>query len=87
VRPPTWSWPRCASDSFDRAVDRAYRDVFGAGGDATALRQIMMSQPTSTTRMPPAQTALVALRQLRGDIADAVLARARDYYAGVAAGA
>jgi hypothetical protein len=66
---------------FDEAVDRAYRDVFGAGGDTAALRQLMVSQPLSTTRMPSAQAALVALRQLRGDIADAVLARAREYYA------
>jgi hypothetical protein len=31
--------------------------------------------------MPPAQAALLALRKVRGDIADDVLARARHYYA------
>jgi hypothetical protein len=40
----------------------------------------MAVYPMTTTRVPAPQAALVALRELRGDIADAVLERARDYY-------
>jgi hypothetical protein len=65
---------------LDAAVDRAYRDVFGDSADTVRLRELMAVHPTSTTRMPAAEAALVALRELRGDIADAVLERARDYY-------
>jgi KaiC/GvpD/RAD55 family RecA-like ATPase len=65
---------------LEEAVDRAYTDVFGAGPDTAKLRELMAVYPMTTTRMPAPQAALVALRELRGDIADAVLERARDYY-------
>ena len=65
---------------LDEAVDRAYKDVFGDSPDTAKLRELMGVYPTSTTRMPASEAALVALRELRGDIADAVLERARDYY-------
>jgi hypothetical protein len=65
---------------LDAAVDRAYRDVFGDRADTATLRRLLVSQPSAAAAMPPGQAALVALRDVRGDIADAVLARARDYY-------
>lgn len=67
-------------ERLDAAVDRAYREVFGDRDDTTALRQLLVAQHSSTAAMPPAQAALVALRDVRADLADDVLARARYYY-------
>jgi len=68
--------------SLNLAVARAYRDVFGVAGEPAALRAHVVAGHRETTRMPSAQTALVALRGLGADIADAVLERARRYYEG-----
>jgi hypothetical protein len=65
---------------LDAAVDRAYRDVFGDRSDTTRLRELLVAQPSACVAMPPAQAALVALRDVRADIADDVLTRARHYY-------
>jgi hypothetical protein len=67
-------------ERLDAAVDRAYREVFGDRSDTAALRELLVSQPSAAAAMPPAQAALVALRDVRADIADDVLARARRYY-------
>ena len=67
-------------ERFDRAVDRAYGEVFGTGGDAEALRELLASSYRSTTLMPPAQAALLALRELPQCVADTVLERARHHY-------
>jgi hypothetical protein len=71
-------------DRFERAVDHAYRDVFGTSGDAGMLRQIIGGQHSWKTAMPPAQAALIALREVRRDLADDVLERARRHYLGSA---
>jgi hypothetical protein len=65
---------------LESAVDRAYREVFGAEGDPAALRELLVAGVPPTPAMPPAEAALIALRGLRTDIADAVLERARHYY-------
>ena len=65
---------------LESAVDRAYRDVFGAEGDPVALRDLLVAGVPPKPAMPPAEAALIALRGLRTDIADAVLERARHYY-------
>lgn len=65
---------------LESAVDRAYREVFGAEGDTTSLRELLVGQGAPTPVTPPAEAALIALRGLRTDIADAVLERARHYY-------
>jgi hypothetical protein len=65
---------------LESAVDRAYREVFGAEGDTVALRDLLVAGVPPTPAMPPAEAALIALRGLRTDIADAVLERARHYY-------
>jgi hypothetical protein len=67
---------------LESAVDRAYREVFGAEGDTAALRDLLVAGVPPTPVMPPAEAALIALRGLRTDIADAVLERARYYYTG-----
>jgi hypothetical protein len=66
---------------LDAAVDLAYRDVFGDNPDTATLRRLLVAQPSAArAAMPPAQAALVALRDVRADIAEDVLARARVYY-------
>jgi len=65
---------------LESAVDRAYREVFGAEGDTASLRDLLVAGAPATPAMPSAQAALLALRGLRTDIADAVLERARHYY-------
>ena len=67
-------------ERLDAAVDRAYRDVFGDRPDTARLRELLAGQPSAAATMPPAQAALVALRDVRADIADDVLTRARHYY-------
>jgi hypothetical protein len=67
-------------ERFEHAVDRAYHEVFGAGGDAGQLRELIGRSHAGTTVMPAAQAALVALRDVRRDLADDVLARARRHY-------
>jgi hypothetical protein len=66
---------------LERAVDQAYREVFGADGEPELLREIIGRASEGGPVMPPAQTALIALRDIRGDVADDVLARARRHYA------
>lgn len=67
-------------ERLDTAVDRAYRDVFGDRPDTARLREVLARQPSTAATMPPGQAALVALRDVRADIADDVLTRARHYY-------
>jgi MEDS: MEthanogen/methylotroph, DcmR Sensory domain len=67
-------------ERFDRAVDRAYAEVFGSDGDSQTLRDLLVQTTRPTTSMPRAQAALFALRDLSAPIADAVLERARLYY-------
>jgi hypothetical protein len=67
-------------DRLEAAVTRAYEDVFGALGDPKLLRQQIVAAHAPAAAMPSAQTALVALRGLSGEIADEVLTRAGHYY-------
>jgi hypothetical protein len=66
---------------LDRAVERAYLDVFGQRGETQALRELLLSRHPATTVMPPAQAALMAVRHLGATAADQVLERARLHYA------
>jgi hypothetical protein len=65
---------------LDRAVERAYADVFGTSGDGATLRSLLMVECPSVPRMPSAQGALLALRQVSPSLADAVLERTRLHY-------
>ena len=67
-------------DQLERAVDRAYTDVFGRDGDAQALRELLAASLAPTSAMPSAQAALLALRDVNAHTADAVLERASLYY-------
>jgi KaiC/GvpD/RAD55 family RecA-like ATPase len=67
-------------ERLDRAVDRAYTDVFGVCGEPREFREIMLAHRAPATQMPSGQAALIALRDVSPDIADEVLARARLHY-------
>lgn len=68
-------------ERLDQAVSMAFTDVFGVHGDAERLRELFVSrQSEPSSKMPPAQAALFALRDLPDSVGDAVLERARRYY-------
>jgi len=70
-------------DRLDRAVDRAYTDVFGADGDAEGFRTVLLSGSAPPAAvMPTAEADLLALRGVSASTADAVLDRARHHYRG-----
>lgn len=65
---------------FDTAVNRALSDVLGPTG-ALVLKSVLMSRQKSGSRMPGAQAAILGLSEMLPTAADAVLSRARRYYA------
>jgi DcmR-like sensory protein len=67
-------------DRLERAIDRAFVDVFGVYGDTRLLRDLFVRQISDTTAMPTAQGALFALRNLDTRLADAVLESAAMHY-------
>jgi hypothetical protein len=67
-------------ERFERAVDRAYTEVFGVRGDARTLRELMIAREGLKTVMAKAQAAVFALEALPSLIANEVRARARRYY-------
>jgi len=67
-------------DRLERAVTRAYHEIFGAAGDAESLRQHIVARCDIGTKMPPAEAALLALHEVTPFIADSVIDRARRHY-------
>jgi KaiC/GvpD/RAD55 family RecA-like ATPase len=67
-------------DRLDRAVDRAYEDVFGSRGSAGDLRRLITANYAAGPEMPSAQAALLALETLVPSVADAVIERTRQHY-------
>jgi hypothetical protein len=68
---------------LERAIDRAFVDVFGLYGDTRLLRELFVRQVRDRTVMPSSQAALFALRDVDVHLADAVLERARTHYRAV----
>ena len=68
---------------LERAIDRAFEDVFGLYGDARLLRELFVRQVPDRTALPSAQAALFALRDVDVHLADAVLERAGTHYRAV----
>jgi hypothetical protein len=66
---------------LERAVDRAYVDVFGGGEDARALQHAFLTHYRRPAAMPEAEAAILALREFIPDTADALLERVRRHYA------
>jgi MEDS: MEthanogen/methylotroph, DcmR Sensory domain len=71
---------------LQRAVERAYLDVFGVGGDADRLRRAFLDEYPRPSVMPDAAAALLAARHFVPGAADALLERARHHYLESASG-
>jgi superfamily I DNA/RNA helicase len=69
-------------ERFEAAVDRAYAEVFGVGGDVVALRSLMVSRHAQGPSMPPGHAALFALDDMPPFIANDIRGRVRQYYRG-----
>jgi len=67
-------------ERFEQAVDKAYTDVFGIGGDVAVLRDLMVSRSGLSTKMPAAHAAVFALETMAPIISSEIRARARDQY-------
>jgi hypothetical protein len=65
---------------LERAIDRAFVDVFGLYGDSELLRELFVRQLPDAVAMPTAQAALFALRGIDTRLADSVLERAAAHY-------
>jgi len=70
---------------FDEAVQRALADVVSPA-EAASLHAALTAREDSPSRMPAAQRALMDLPEVLPASADAVLSRARRYYATPTAG-
>ena len=70
------------AERLERAIDRAFVDVFGIHGDTQLLRELFVQQLPDTTAMPTAQAALFALHGIDPRLADAVLERTASHYRG-----
>jgi MEDS: MEthanogen/methylotroph, DcmR Sensory domain len=67
---------------FEKAVERAFVDVFGAEADTTMLRQLCERYRPQATTMPAAQAVLLNLDDLNPYLGDAVRVVAADHYRG-----
>ena len=65
---------------LERAVDRAYADVFGSTGDARPLRDAFVRHFAPAAAMPPAQAAILALKEFVPDSADPLVESVRRHY-------
>jgi hypothetical protein len=66
---------------LDRAVERAYGEVFGGGHDAGYLRRAFLSQYVRPAAMPDAQAAILAVREfVPAASAATLLDRVRHHY-------
>ena len=65
---------------LDRAVDRAYVEIFGSHEDAQALRQAFLEHFVRPAAMPDAAAAVLAMQSFVPDSADALIASVRRHY-------
>jgi MEDS: MEthanogen/methylotroph, DcmR Sensory domain len=80
---------RCHSDllpveqheQLERAVERAFAEVFGVEGDVATLRSLMLGVQAIWTAMPPALAAVLALDVMPEAIASDVRTRILRHYA------
>ena len=70
---------------LNRAVERAYVEVFGSHEDARELRQAFLRHFRRPAAMPDAEAAILALREFVPASADQVVASARRHYYSLAA--
>ena len=69
---------------LERAVDRAYAEVFGGGTDSSSLRRAFLQHYARPAAMPDAAASMLAARALVPASADALLDSARRHYRGLA---
>jgi hypothetical protein len=67
---------------FEKAVERAFVDVFGGDADTAMLRQLCERYRPQTTTMPAAQAMLLNLDDLNPYLGDAVRVVAAEHYRG-----
>jgi hypothetical protein len=67
-------------DRFDRAVARAYADVFGGAGEAEARRRQLLDSYVRPAAMPDGEAAILAACELAPTVSTALLERARHHY-------
>ncbi len=72
--------PADDADRFERAVERAFLDVFGTDADTLLLRQLCERHGALATTMPTAQAVLLNLDELMPYLGDAVRAAAAHHY-------
>ena len=65
---------------LERAVERAYVDVFGSHDDARALRQAFLQHFVRPAAMPDAEAAILALAEFVPGSADELIESARQHY-------
>jgi KaiC/GvpD/RAD55 family RecA-like ATPase len=66
---------------LDRAVERAYVEVFGSEQDAANLRRAFLAHYARPAAMPDAQAAILAAREFVPSVAaDALVERVRHHY-------
>ena len=65
---------------LERAVTRAYADIFGASRDTAALRSALLENYTSPAAMPDAQAAIFAVREFVPLVSNALVDRVRHHY-------
>jgi hypothetical protein len=65
---------------LERAVERAYEEVFGRGKDAGDLRRAFLEHYAPRAAMPDAEAAILALREFVPGTADELLASVRRHY-------
>lgn len=65
---------------LERAVDRAYAEVFGGGDDAGALLGAFLQHYARPAAMPDAEAAILAVREFVPGTADALLESVRRHY-------
>lgn len=67
-------------DRLARAVEQAYADVFGDGGDAEVLRRLLLDRYAGSAAMPEPAAALLAARELLPATADLLVDRVGEHY-------
>jgi hypothetical protein len=68
------------SASLERAVERAYLDVFGPGRDAAMLRRLFLANYSRPAGTPDAQAAILAAHEFVPEAAASLLDRIRHHY-------
>jgi DcmR-like sensory protein len=69
---------------LDRAVERAYVEIFGSHEEARELRHAFLQHFSRPAAMPDAQAAILALREFVPSSGDELLASVRRHYYAVA---